>query len=310
METRTFFLAIPFPPRVQATDAATNTDFCVKLTGSGALKLHTAATYHADTYGVHPFLFGDDGSEFTGQLYITTDTSSGYFDMYATNGLAFGGPVDTYTEDAVRIVPTSGAIASLTASSDMKVDAANRGWYITTAALGASNNVTFTFSPPTLTLTKKLRKTGGGTLAMGCATVGAGTAFDVEEGFVKPLSATCCTNLNLTVSDGAGLKVDAAPADEEVAAKGLVAKSIQTAEAGGEIAVVIDMPDELRGTDEIAVPICTVPADVPDLTGALKLKRVSGYHGQIVADSETFAADGLVTYKARLIRVGFRLIVR
>ena len=70
------------------------------------------------------------------------------------------------------------------------------------------------------------------------------------------------------------------------------------------------MPDEIRGTDEIAVPICAVPADVPDLTGALKVKVPVGYSCTLVADGETFAADGLVTYKARLIRVGFRLIVR
>ena len=296
------------PAYISLASTTPYTDLNVKLIGSGTLKIHTRGT------ALHTFIFSNNGSEFAGRLYLTTDATNHNLDMYATNGLAFGGPIDTYTADAVRIAPvtsgTSSAIASLTASADMTVNAANRGWYITSAALGASNDVTFTFSPPTLTLTEKLRKTGGGTLAMGCATIGAGTVFNVEEGFVKPLSATCCTNLDLTVASGAGLKVDAAPADEEVAAKGLIAKSIQPAEAGGEIAVVIDMPSEIRGTDEIAVPICTVPADVPDLTGAMKVKAPVGYSCTLVADGETYADDGLVTYKARLIRVGFRLIVR
>ena len=314
------------PAAVKIDEFSVYTDFQVKLTGSGVLKITSSAQnlqpedcgispyFFPEGGGIYPIYFGDDAKDFTGYLWFTTSSVSTYFDAYATNGLAFGGPLETYVNNAVRIAAqTSGSnrsVISITATKDMTVNAANRGWYITTAALGASNDVTFTFSPPTLTLTEKLRKIGGGTLAMGCATVGAGTVFDVEEGYVKALSATCCTNLNLTVSDGAGLKVDAAPADEEVAAKGLIAKSIQPAEEGGEIAVAIDVPDELCGTDEFTVPVCTVPAAAPDLTGALKLKRVSGYRGEIVADSETFAADGLVTYKAKLIRMGFRLIVR
>ena len=43
---------------------------------------------------------------------------------------------------------------------------------------------------------------------------------------MKALSPGCCTNLNLAVSDGAGINVDLAPSDATVAAKGLIAKSI------------------------------------------------------------------------------------
>jgi hypothetical protein len=179
---------------------------------------------------------------------------------------------------------------------------------MTSGTLGASNGVTFVFSPPTLTVTTKLCKTGGGTLALGCDTIGAGTAFAVEEGYVKALSAGCCTNLDLVVSAGAGIKADLAPANATVAAKGLIAKSIQPAEAGGTILAAVDMPE--GDEPKFSAVICTVPSSQADLSTTLKAAKIHGYTGRIEKDAETYASEDLVTYTATWVKEGFTVIFR
>ena len=288
------------------------------LSGTGTLRISTDVRPAEDEgLGLFPaYLTGMNGG-FAGRLVLTTSASykSAFLDLYVTNGLAFGGPLAAYSADAVRVAPRSSSSASpgavsVTATADMTVDAANRGWYVTSGALGASNGVTFVFSPPTLTVDEKLRKTGGGTLALGCDTVGAGTDFAVEEGYVKALSAGCCTNLNLSVSEGAGIKADVAPADATVAAKGLVAKSILPAEAGGTILVAPDVPQDFASPYRFSAAVCTVPASQADLTGTLRAASVPNYICRIEKDSETYASEGLVTYRATWIHKGFTLIFR
>ena len=268
--------------------------------------------YYYIQSGVYPTYINFDAGSFTGQLDFATDADK-YINGFVTNGLAFGGPLAEYTSNAVRLMPKSPAVVdaiSLTATNDVTVNAANRGWYVTSATLGASNDVMFTFAPPTLTLTTALRKIGGGTLAMGCATIGAGSAFAVEEGYVKALSSDCCTNLELAVSSGAGIMVDATATDPEVAAKGLIAKSILPAEAGGEIAVALDVSGGKPEANEVSVAICTVPAEQADLSDILKVKRVSGFMATLSKDAETYAEEGLVTYRAVWRRIGTRIMIR
>ena len=300
------------PARVTANEKTTYADFQAELVGTGTLRLATTAKSVADGgYGIFPFYLTSMSTNFLGRLEISTGGSTSFMDMYVTNGAAFGGPLPVYSANAVRLTPSSAAIdhaISITAMADLTVDAANRGWYMPSGTLGASNGVTFVFSPPTLTLTNKLCKTGGGTLALGCNTIGAGTTFAVEEGYVKALSADCCTNLNLTVSAGAGIKADLAPADATVAAKGLVAKSILPASEGGTILAAVDMPE--GGEPTFSAVICTVPSSQADLTGTLTPAYIKGYRGSISKDSETYASEGLVTYTATWVKTGLTVIFR
>ena len=104
--------------------------------------------------------------------------------------------------------------------------------------------------------------------------------------------------------------VDAAPADPEVAAKGLIAKSILPAEAGGEIAVALDVSAGKPEANEVSVAICTVPAAQADLSDVLKVKRVSGFMATLSKDDETYAEEGLVTYRAVWRRIGTRIMIR
>ncbi len=127
---------------------------------------------------------------------------------------------------------------------------------------------------------------------------------------MKALSADCCTNLNLTVSAGAGIKADLAPADETVAAKGLIAKSIQPAEVGGTILVAPDLPQDFAMPPQFSVIACTVPAEQADLTDTLRAAYVSKYTGRIEKDATTYAAEGLVTYTATWAKTGFTVIFR
>ncbi|MBO7686742.1 MAG: hypothetical protein J6V72_10170 [Kiritimatiellae bacterium] len=305
---------ITSPAKISADAKTTYADLRAELTGDGTLLLTTGVKSVADGgNGIYPFYVTGMSANFAGRLIVTNASSQCFMDMYVTNGLAFGGVLSVYSVDAVRIDPDSTAVdhlVSITAMADMTVDAANRGWHMTSGTLGASNGVTFVFAPPTLTVTTKLCKTGGGTLALGCNTIGAGTAFAVEEGYVKALSAGCCTNLNLTVSADAGIKADLAPANETVAAKGLIAKSIQPAEAGGTILVAPDLPQNFAMPPQFTVVACTVPAEQSDLAAALSPAYVKGYKGIIEKDAVTYAAEGLVTYKVTWFKTGLTVIFR
>ncbi len=300
------------PAKVSINTKTTYADLRVEFVGSGTFRVNTGVKSAEDGgYGIFPLYLSGMSTNFTGRFDFTTFGSTSFMDMYVTNGAAFGGSLPAYSADAVRLRPPSTEIdhlVSITAMADTTVDAANRGWHMTSGTLGASNGVTFVFSPPTLTVTTKLCKTGGGTLALGCDTVGAGTAFAVEEGYVKALSADCCTNLNLTVSAGAGIKADLAPADATVAAKGLIAKSIQPAEEGGTILAAADMPE--GDEPKFSAVICTVPSTQADLTGTLKAANIHGYTGRIEKDAETYASEGLVTYTATWTKTGFTVIFR
>ena len=302
------------PAKVSIDTKTTYADLRVEFVGSGTFRVNTGVKSAEDGgYGIFPLYLSGMSTNFTGRFDFTTFGITSFMDMYVTNGAAFGGPLPAYSANAVRLRPPSTEVdhlVSITAMADTTVDAANRGWHMTSGTLGASNGVTFVFAPPTLTVTTKLCKTGGGTLALGCNTIGAGTAFAVEEGYVKALSADCCTNLNLTVSAGAGIKADLAPADATVAAKGLIAKSIQPADAGGTILVAPDLPQDFTMLPRFTVVACTVPAAQADLTDTLRAAYVSKYTGRIEKDTTTYAAEGLVTYTAAWIKTGFTVILR
>ena len=292
----------------------TYADLRQTLVGTGSLRISTEVRAEADGgQGLFPVYFSGMNGDYGGRLCVTTVHNKAVMDMYVTNGLAFGAPLPTFSANAVRLLPMSttmdGAI-SITAMADTIVDAANRGWYMTSGTLGASNGVTFVFSPPRFTVTAKLCKTGGGTLALGCNTIGGGRTFAVKEGYVKALSADCCTNLNLTVSAGAGIKADLEPMDATVAAKGLIAKSIQPAEAGGTILVAPDLPQDFAMPSQFSVVACTVPAEQADLTDSLRAAYVSKYTGRIEKDDTTYAAEGLVTYTATWTKTGLTVIFR
>ena len=282
------------------------------LVGTGSLRISTEVRAEEDGgQGLFPVYFSGMNGDFGGRLCVTTVNAKAVMDMYVTNGLAFGGPLPTYSANAVRLLPMSTAMdgaVSITAMADTTVNAANRGWYMTSGTLGASNGVTFVFSPPTLAVTTKLCKTGGGTLALGCDTVGGGRTFAVKEGYVKALSAGCCTNLNLTVSAGAGIKADLAPSDATVAAKGLIAKSILPAEEGGTILAAVDMPE--GDEPKFSAVICTVPSTQADLSTTLVAAPLRHYKGRIEKDSETYASEGLVTYTATWVKAGFTVLLR
>ena len=300
------------PAKVSIDTKTTFADLRVEFVGSGTFRVNTGVKSAEDGgYGIFPLYLSGMSTNFVGRFDFTTFGSKSFMDMYVTNGAAFGGPLPAYSADAVRLRPPSTEVdhlVSVTAMADMTVDAANRGWHMTSGTLGASNGVTFVFAPPTLTVTNKLCKTGGGTLALGCNTIGTGTAFAVEEGYVKALSADCCTNLNLTVSAGAGIKADLAPADATVAAKGLIAKSIQPADAGGTILAAVDMPE--GDEPKFSAVICTVPSSQADLSTTLMPANIHGYTGRIEKDAETYASEGLVTYTATWAKTGLTVIFR
>ena len=297
------------PANIMIDRWTTYADMRQTLTGTGTLKISTEARTIADGgWGVYPVYFSCVSDDFAGRILLTTDHNAAAMDMYVTNGFAFGGPLPAYSANAVRVEPKSTAAdgnVSITATADTTIDAANRGWYMTSGTLGASNGVTFVFAPPTLTLTGKLCKTGGGTLALGCDTVGAGTDFAVKEGFVKALSAGCCTNLNLTVSAGAGIKVNV---DAAVATKGLVAKSILPETDGGKILVAVDRPEE--EVQHFSAAVCTVPSTQSDLSNALELVPIKSYCGRIEKDTDTYASEGLVVYKSTWSKQGLSIIFR
>ena len=54
--------------------------------------------------------------------------------------------------------------------------------------------------------------------------------------------------------------------------------------------------------------ICTVPSSQADLSTTLMPANLHGYKGRIEKDAETYASEGLVTYKATWFKTGLAII--
>ena len=131
----------------------------------------------------------------------------------------------------------------------------------------------------------------------------------MTDGFIKAVNTNSYAKLILAFSDGAGIAVDTAPVDSDVAEFGLFAPGEGMFKANGTIKVRLDGADALIADGRgVSVPVCTVAASTPDLTGTLVgVKPGSNYACRI--EKETLAS-GLVRYTAVFVSQGLVISIR
>lgn len=231
--------------------------------------------------------------------------------------LSLGGPLASYAYDAVGMYSVSNGLKPTTS---MTYDVANRGLYLLESKnfICTPEHVDFIFRNPIRTA-NGFRKTGPGSLALGgrlefgsngnAAPNGTNNRLKVEAGYLKAVATNSYEQLALTFADGAGIAVDAAPADADVAAYGLCSSTSGRLTAEGRIAVRLDgAQDALAQGRPVSVVVCTVAADVPDLTPVLKgVKPAAQYAGH--ATRETLP-DGRVRYSMTFERTGLAILLR
>ena len=231
---------------------------------------------------------------------------------------SFGGPLDSFKCDAISPRSLNTGIMPL---RSMTYAVANRGLYFEEYGgfIDTPDGVAFTFMN-TIRSRRGFCKKGSGTLALGGAFEfgsntsaspsgdGTNNRFMVEDGFVKAVNTNSYAKLALTFSDGAGIAVDAAPSNPDVAEFGLFAPGEDMFIANGTIRVRLDGADALfarRAT--IRVPVCTVDGNTADLSNVLVGVRQKGY--ACYMDKETLA-NGLIRYSVSYVPKGMVISFR
>ncbi|MDD6030320.1 MAG: hypothetical protein PUE68_05835 [Kiritimatiellae bacterium] len=273
------------------------------FSGSGTLQFY-AYQRMAEETPHHVRIYGAN-TNFAGRFFFYSDAINRPMLFSATNGCNFGGAPAEPMTDAVRIAPISSVtdpkVVVVQADESLVADEPNRGWTVTTGTLRAPADVTFTLKSP-LTVATRLVKDGAGTLALGCATTGEGKAFDVEEGWLMPLTSTCCAPLAVTLADGAGIALDAL-VEGEVRQTGLVAQSI--ALAGSLRATIRNWED--CGEAVVRRAILTVPATTENLKDRIELV---GSHATKRVLAVTDETAGTTTYFAEFSAGGTTVLFR
>ena len=264
----------------------------------GGTKAGLPVDFHADSIG------------FTGHLLLKSEYSdTAGMTLAVTNGSVFGAAPAAATADAVRMEAKSAdhpECICVTATEDVTVDTANRGWTIVSGALGAAEGKTLRFCPPSLTVVANLVKTGLGTLAMGCVTEAAGATLGVREGYLMPLTDGCCSAFDeIIFADGTGIALDASLADADLIGRGLVAKGVTVAD-GGKLKVELrNWKGATASSIGVKRAILTVPAGTPDLTSSIELVGRCAFKE---LTSETVGME--TTYYATYSRSGLMVVVQ
>lgn len=275
------------------------------LKGTGTLRLQSGKNTTGSDAPI-PFKVYGRNESFMGRLHFYSDSTTRYMEYAATNGANFGGSPATLLADAVRLAANSSftdpKLVVVRADKSLTADAPNRGWTVVWATLRAPEGVTFTLKSP-LRVESKLVKDGAGTLALGCqtTTAGKGNAFEVEEGYLMPLTADCCAPLAVTFDDGAGIELDAALEDAVVRTKGLVAQSLTLA---GKLKVTMRNWKDCGETD-VKRAILSVPSTTADLTDSIELVG----RGAVKELSKETVGD-VTTYFANFSRSGLTIFLK
>ena len=171
-----------------------------------------------------------DNSRFTGAIFVDRKVPTGMlrneqtnFVLRATSAASLGGARPTFLPDALCLRP----YAAFQPINSMTLDEPNRGIYLdgSPCRFLVTNGIELVVKE-TITFAGRLRKEGTGTLALGGATVFAEGATEtgilVQEGWLKPLSAATCRDLEVQFSAAGGLCVDAVSTNDDVRAYGLL----------------------------------------------------------------------------------------
>lgn len=173
-----------------------------------------------------------------------------------------------------------------------------------------------------ITLNGRLHKIGKGTLALGGdlkfgradaiqdTPIADSNNCEVAEGYVKPLSADSFNGMRMTFAEGAGIRIDVNPENEDLRRYGL--RNAKTSEPFaspvGKIQVTFDVPDGFVPVPPFAVAVATVQKGVADSAFAMLsiAKPEVGCFMDVIVSEEGDTA----TLKAEFRKIGFILSVR
>ena len=278
-------------------------EMCVKLnlplSGNGRVMLRS------DNSLARNIEISGDNSSFTGQLRVTTVSSSSptadnHTLCHVADAASLGGPLDAFMPDALYI----NQYAQIIPQKSFTFNAANRGVFVENGGFCVSNGVMLTIQQP-LRVNGTLYKDGAGTLALGGAvsfgangtTVGSKNAFRVREGAVKALADEAVAGFAATFSDGTKIMLDPAVA----LANGFTG----TVAIEGGATVTVDV-EGLESWAVVTLPICTVADD----TLAFALAAKKGFRAEIVKESVTLNATACTRYSAKYAPAGFTVLFR
>lgn len=138
----------------------------------------------------------------------------------------------------------------------------------------------------------------------------------VKEGLVAALDEVSYTNLNLTVSGGAGFRVTglsraAFASATGVDATGVKALSVALADPSAKISVVPDVSAAVAAEGVFSAAICTVPEANDDLLDAFEAIKVSAADGVFLGKvTKEPPAGGFVRYVATWSHSGTAILFR
>ena len=282
------------------------TDFiCTATSATSAPKAHDGTLR----------LWGDN-SAFKGKLLLGFYGSSElpsdekYLTMEAMNGTAFGGELAAFTYDAVSVSDE----CRLSVGADADFCAVNRGWYFADKTYLAVAAEKVAKARSTVTVNGELTKTGAGSVLFAAvapeAESLAAKKLTVTEGSVGALTTTALDGVSLAFAAGAGLIVEAYPADATFAAKGFMYTDVSKLTSAGTITVTITgVADWTEDFVPFTVGICTVPtAQAATLAGKMRAKKpAKGIGAKIVTIDN---GDDTTTIAANCDKFGMALVIR
>ncbi len=297
-----------------------------EMHGDGALAFLSAANNNPKAY----FYLGGTNDDFHGKFISTCSFANGdrgpypdpakdwYATIYLKDGRNLGG---TYSGDDGWAAFTVGAWTKLKLASTVSsvtLDEPTRGIFVTKgcAQVDLSAGQTLTVKEP-ITFGGELRKLGAGCLALGSGArfIDGDPATAPQEGTnrlavcagtLKLLSTNAVDGVQIEMSAGAAIAVDADSAAEGMSEFGFVntrwATPFVPAEAGAPIPVTVcGLADGATAT----VPICTVSSAAASGL-SFKLARIPRCRASVVTRTN---ADGTVTFVADVKPTGACLVV-
>ena len=314
--------------KVRFPDAASSVEFVANYD-------YSVSPGRQTTYNMEAEATGEGWLNFGGQTqvdYIVTSTNSSFTGRMSIGAAAtaekpaairfshpeaLGGALAAFNHQGIAV---RSAYSGLRPMASMTYTVANRGLMFEEIGdfIDTPDGVEFVFMNDIVSK-KGFSKKGAGTLALGgtakfgssFSPTGNGTnnRFSVTDGFIKAVNTNSYANLILSFSDGVGIAVDATPVDSDVAMFGLFSPNEEMFAANGTIKVRLDGADALIADGRsVRVPVCTVAASTPDLTGMLVgVKPGSNYACHI--EKETLVS-GLTRYTAVFASQGFVISFR
>ena len=236
---------------------------------------------------------------------------------------SLGGGNAAFLHNAVRL----GEYAELRVTNTTEFAEARRGFLISeNGCLNVDDGKTATLRAP-LTLDGTMRKTGGGTLALGgrmrfglndneedaTAPTADANAVLVQSGALKAAGADALDGAALSFADGTSLHLDLRPSDEGLRQNGFAfTNALSSVTCAGTLPVVFDGGSDDDVSAGVTVPVCTVAdaAGAATLIGRISAQIDTGVKMRSGALSIRENADGTATVLATFKRSGFVLIVR